>query len=260
MSLKILEAKYGFGMSAIDVSNILISLINNNELYISKRMNLNILFTDPYPNHCKTLNIKYSYDDNEYMIVYNEKKSKLVESVFIFNRNFMYNSIDGLSKNDSLFINFIVRKYSRCNFLFFGNIDMFKNIKKINKLGTTILIGDSKENIEFNNLDLFSIDYNSQRKDWDELLHNKEKLLLNLPKNILDIKWDIIFLAGPKGYSEKCTGRMKSIFTASKLINKNTNIVILDIHRKIEKLYSEVYIESQFEFKKYIGSILSWHY
>ena len=53
MILTILDAKYGNETKTIDVSNILNKMILENQLYISKKINLNWLFTDPCPNHKK---------------------------------------------------------------------------------------------------------------------------------------------------------------------------------------------------------------
>jgi len=259
MILKILDAKYGHGSKNIDVSNILNTMISKNQLYISKKTNLNMLFTDPCPNYKKSLHIKYSYNGNNYEGNYNENRSKLNESIFLFNRDFKYQPINSLSSNDSIFINYLVNKNKNCNFLLFGDIDLYENIKTINNLGNIVLITDSKKDFN-NNPCIIHVDYNTKCKDWDKLLHDTEKLNLNLPDIVKNINWDIIFIAGPKGYDRKCPGRMKSIYNASRFIGRGTNVIILDSHRKIEKIYTEIYIEKHFVSKKYIGSIMSWYY
>ena len=78
---------YGNETKTIDVSNILNKMILENQLYISKKINLNWLFTDPCPNHKKSLKIKFSYGNIDYNSEFKENRSKLNESVFIFDLN-----------------------------------------------------------------------------------------------------------------------------------------------------------------------------
>jgi glucuronoxylan 4-O-methyltransferase len=77
------------------------------------------------------------------------------------------------------------------------------------------------------------------------LIHNNQKeLLLNLPIEIMEMKWDIIFVDGPEGWSDEKPGRMKSIFTAAQLAHqsKDCYVFVHDCDRPVEAIYSRVFL------------------
>ena len=130
MILTILDAKYGNETKTIDVSNILNKMILENQLYISKKINLNWLFTDPCPNHKKSLKIKFSYGNIDYNSEFKENRSKLNESVFIFDPRFKHYPVKNLSFNDSMFINFLIKK-KRLVIFYFLVILIYTIVSKI---------------------------------------------------------------------------------------------------------------------------------
>jgi glucuronoxylan 4-O-methyltransferase len=136
-----------------------------------------------------------------------------------------------------------------CNLLIFGLGNDSSFWLKLNQGGKTVFIEDNKQwfdaitkKVSVNNAVL--VNYNSTRKDYLTLLKQPEQLEIGLPSHILNTKWDIIFVDGPSGYNDNTPGRMKSIYTASKLayLSGNTYVFVHDCDRKVEKLYCDSFL------------------
>ncbi len=91
-------------------------------------------------------------------------------------------------------------------------------------------------------LKAYKMDYDTKRSEWKELLNHPEKLMLELPQEIAGTKWDAIFVDGPAGHDDEAPGRMKSIFTASKIIKNGGDVFIHDAEREVEKNYAARYL------------------
>ena len=142
----------------------------------------------------------------------------------------------------------IIKQKSSCNVLVFGLGEDSYLWKSANKEGKTIFIENIKSWADrFSDLDIEIVNYKTTVLDYPNNL-NERKLLLDLPEYIKNIKWDIIIIDSPVGHNPPCIegqcklcsptnpapGRMSSIFTASKLVHKNSIIIIDDINREIE--------------------------
>lgn len=164
-----------------------------------------------------------------------------------------------MSKTQYLAIIDIVKKKTPCNFLVFGLGNDSYLWDKMNTGGKTVFIEDNEEWIKkFKNLSILTYKYDTEIKNWKELINQEEKLLMNdLPENILSTNWDLIIVDGPVGHPYPCIrqkrgrcdlcpcpGRMKSIFTASKLC-KNGIIIVDDYSREVEKEYTKKFINTK---------------
>lgn len=137
------------------------------------------------------------------------------------------------------------------NFLVFGTGYDSDLWRLVNRNGKTIFLENLEEWIPKNSEDVVKVDYNTVREDYQGLLLEQEKLEMKcLPESIANEKWDIIFVDSPTGYSKKCPGRMQSIYTASKLANKDTLVYIHDCNRKVEDTYSKHFFEIDKQFTK----------
>jgi len=260
--LEIIEALYGINDVYKNVTDKIISLVNNDWLYISKYYNLNYLLSDPLPGKEKELIIKYRCENDIIIKKYKEYKSHLSESVniVILPKNIM-NFILNINWNIDIslleFISWSILPYNECKLLIFSNKKEDLNWFKINSRGYTKIITTNKsfsdEHVEY-------INYNTKLKCWKNIIHDTDKLYLNLSESIMKSKWDIIIINGPEGYSNKCIGRMKSIYMASIIGDSNTHIFMNDNHRELEQKYSQKYLDLKYLKKKYIGSIFTYYY
>ena len=75
-------------------------------------------------------------------------------------------------------------------------------------------------------------------------------LEMDLPQQVLDTTWDVIFVDGPPGNKKRSHGRMQSIYTAYKLANKNTEIFVHDCNRPVEDTYTKHFFEIEKQLKK----------
>lgn len=120
-----------------------------------------------------------------------------------------------------------------------------------NKNGITIFLENNIKWIE-NNDDTLLIKYTSKIADADYILNqyrsnNLDLLYIDLPNIVINTKWDCIFVDSPEGWSNKCPGRMQSIYAASKLAGNDTDIFIHDCDRYVEDLFSREFFK--FEIK-----------
>lgn len=96
--------------------------------------------------------------------------------------------------------------------------------------------------------------YNHCAKDHQ----NIEVSNINLPDNIVNREWDIIFVDAPLGgYDSETnlsnsigTGRMGSIYTAHLCIRENNVIIVDDYNRIIERTWADKYIKPYYKHNK----------
>lgn len=143
-----------------------------------------------------------------------------------------------------------IRSKSRCRLLVFGlgNDSLFWS--SINQGGQTIFLEDNQYWFDLilrkhKNLNAFLVDYNSQRTQWQDLLHSPELLDLELPDAVRKKNWDVILVDAPAGYADLSPGRMKSIYLASKLSCDGSDIFVDDCDREIENIYSTHYLNDK---------------
>ncbi len=141
-----------------------------------------------------------------------------------------------------------------CNMLVFG-IGRDSNLWiKINDQGITVFLEDNpiwfdRISREIPHINAYFVTYNTQRNQWLELLNRniEAELLLELPKEITENKWDIIFVDAPEGWSDEKPGRMKSIFTAAKLAHSSRDCAVFvhDCDRQVEAIYSKKFLHPE---------------
>lgn len=139
---------------------------------------------------------------------------------------------------------------SPCNFLVFGLGEDALAWKEINEGGRTAFLEDDRDWIgQFSDKDLeiYPVEYNTRAQDHHMIGFESDKLEMELPEEILDTKWDIIFVDGPLGHNPprpyKGPGRMKSIHAAYNLLKDGGTCVVDDMGREIERKYSFHYFD-----------------
>ncbi|MCG8314752.1 MAG: hypothetical protein MI976_16205 [Pseudomonadales bacterium] len=141
-----------------------------------------------------------------------------------------------------------------CNYLVWGvgNDSLLQKLS--NPGGKTVFIEDNEDWIKqilekWNDLNINKVEYGTTPKQWKKLLNKPNKLLMDLPKEIMSETWDVIFVDAPSG---KHTGRMKSIYTASVLAKKaaKADVFLHDSQREIETAYANKYLKKRRLVKK----------
>lgn len=128
------------------------------------------------------------------------------------------------------------------NFLVFGCGHDSNLWRYANKNGCTIFLESNPDWI-WDPKDTFLVNYNTTLgKSKSLLLEYKskryEKLYMDMPKDVLNTKWNSIFVDAPPGGSKKHPGRMQSIFMAKQLSSEGTNVFIHDCDRLVEDTWS----------------------
>lgn len=64
--------------------------------------------------------------------------------------------------------------------------------------------------------------------------------LTDLPREVYEVKWDVVVVDGPRGDSPQAPGRMATIYSAAIIAREGntTDVVVHDTDRMIEKWYS----------------------
>lgn len=121
-----------------------------------------------------------------------------------------------------------------------------------NNNGKTIFLEHNKKWIKQNDDDVYKVNYGTKLKEADRLLDKYrstkdfEMLKLELPEFVWNINWDIIVVDAPTGVKDGHPGRMKSIFTASLLSKKDTDVFVHDCDRRVEDLYTREFFGNSF--------------
>ena len=150
-----------------------------------------------------------------------------------------------MTYNQYLYCAMLTKVLSPCNFLVFGLGEDSPLWQKINKNGRTVFLEDDTDWIrQFDDqeLEIYSVEYNTKAKDHEQIGFDADKLKMNLPETIRETEWDFILVDGPLGHNPprpyKGPGRMQSIFTAYELLKEGGICIVDDAARHIESTYS----------------------
>lgn len=143
---------------------------------------------------------------------------------------------------------------SPCNFLIFGLGYDSPVWIEANKGGRTSFIENIRYWIRVNKklrnelVKMFFVKYSTKLEQWKNIIDNTKKLQMSLPQEIIETKWDIIFIDGPQGFKKGTPGRMQSIYASSLLAKKHfgsTDIFVHDINRPVESEYTAKYLKNE---------------
>lgn len=122
---------------------------------------------------------------------------------------------------------------------------------EFNQGGKTIFLENDEEwfnEIVYRNpkADAYKVDYPNDITQWESLLEKPSDLKMNLPEEVMNIEWDVIFVDAPQGWKHEASlpGRMSSIYMASQLVKEDGFIFVHDVEREVEKAYAEKYLGS----------------
>jgi glucuronoxylan 4-O-methyltransferase len=129
------------------------------------------------------------------------------------------------------------------NFLVFGTGHDTPLWRYTNSKGKTLFLENIVKWIKSEDTDVIKVAYTTKRAQYKELLEEYrqgkyDRLVMDLPRVVLDTQWDCIFVDSPVGTTDKKPGRMQSIYMASVLANSNTEIFVHDCDRTVEDVYT----------------------
>lgn len=119
--------------------------------------------------------------------------------------------------------------------------------EKVNHHGHTAFIEDDPEWAErararLQRAQVHLVRYETQRRFWRELLDDEDRLVMELPGDVLDRHWDVIIVDAPAGFDDTTPGRMKSIYAASRLARSGTSVFVHDCERQVEDAFASKYL------------------
>ncbi|MCO5563586.1 hypothetical protein L7F22_017231 [Adiantum nelumboides] len=161
----------------------------------------------------------------------------------------------------------ILSRRGPCNFLIYGLGFDSPLWQALNHGGRTVFLEEDPSWIaqmtEANpSLEVYAVNYTTTLSDADDLLayvqqnqdvcfpserdllHSKCKLVLkSLPDHLYGVKWDVIMIDAPRGYSPEFPGRMTAIYTSAlmsraALHDQSTDILVHDVDRPVESRFS----------------------
>jgi uncharacterized protein (TIGR01627 family) len=143
-----------------------------------------------------------------------------------------------------------IRAVAPCDLLIFGVGKDSGFWLDANEGGTTVFVEHEPEWIRMTReavpgIDIVQVSYDTRRPQWKSLMERRDRLFMtDVPNRVLDRNWDVIFVDSPQGGSRKRPGRMKSIYTASVLARRSTDVHVLvhDCHRPVESAYADRYL------------------
>lgn len=143
-----------------------------------------------------------------------------------------------------------IRTRAPCNLLVFGVGKDSRFWLEANAGGTTVFVEHEPEWIRVTRemvpgVDVVQVSYDTRRTQWKALMERWDRLFMeDLPNRILSTNWDVIFVDSPQGGSRKRPGRMKSIYSASVLARRSTDVDVLvhDCDRRVEATYADRYL------------------
>jgi len=105
-----------------------------------------------------------------------------------------------------LFVTKSILKEDHCKLLVFGLGYDTQLWKEINAEGRTAFIEDDEGwfgeiSTLFPDTEAHLVKYNLFHSQWKDVLDKPEKLYVELPKEIMDTEWDVIFVDAPRGTS-----------------------------------------------------------
>ncbi|KAE8721756.1 1-deoxy-D-xylulose 5-phosphate reductoisomerase [Hibiscus syriacus] len=169
-----------------------------------------------------------------------------------------------LTPKELMLVSNLITSKAPCNLLVFGLQSQYLDLASMNAGGITLFLEDdlyriSKIKSDSNRTRIYKVKYQVPAKKAYKLLKHARgnpacnpsinllqqsscKLALtDLPKQVYELKWDVVVVDGPIGDTPDAQGRMSTIYTASMLARaagNTTNVMVHDVHRTIEKWFS----------------------
>lgn len=140
----------------------------------------------------------------------------------------------------------IVRRPT-CALLVFGCGSDSLFWETVNRGGTTAFLEDNPKwagnaRAALKAATVHSVTYGTTLSEWRRLLDCPSQLVMELPVEVESRRWHVILVDGPTGHRITEPGRMKSIYTASRLVAPGGVVFVHDCERPAEQAFASRYL------------------
>jgi len=157
-----------------------------------------------------------------------------------------------LSQDEYRYVVDLILEKRGANVLVFGVGNDSRLWLAANRKGRTLFLEDSSTWLDkvirqVPAIEVTLVRYGTRRSQWREMLEGPPSdLEMKLPDEVWAIAWDIIFVDAPWGFNDICPGRMKSIYTASKIAScrAGIDVIVHDCDRELERAYCDRFLSS----------------
>lgn len=185
-----------------------------------------------------------------------------------------------IAEKEINFLYDLVSRKSPCNILVFGLVTQYSSqISTINRGGITVFLEDNPAKIKASNSTsntnstrIHRVEYQTVARDAYKILKHARQnqkdcyisdiastskhdhgnssrkckfmsLIAEVPKEVYEMKWDLVIVDGPDGDKPESPGRMAAIYIAGVLARRSkkkngTHVLVHDVDRMIEKWFS----------------------
>jgi hypothetical protein len=157
-----------------------------------------------------------------------------------------------LSIKEYTYLAEVIKERAPCNVLVFGLGNDSALWHQVNASGKTVFLEHNSQWYEkilsdHPYLICHFVQYHTKLRDWKILLnYDPTALTIDLPSEVMEIGWDLIFVDAPEGYEETKPGRMQSIYMASLLAQKgHAHVLVHDCDRPAEQAYCSRFLGDQ---------------
>lgn len=146
----------------------------------------------------------------------------------------------------------VVSGRAPCNLLVFGTGRDSSLWMETNAGGRTVFLEDVAKWVDFARekvpgIEIHEVRYRTIRAFWPLLKHFPGLLMMkDLPADVAETPWDVILVDAPRGSIWHRPGRMKSVYTASVLAERDapTDVLVHDCNRTVEREASDRFLGS----------------
>jgi glucuronoxylan 4-O-methyltransferase len=140
-----------------------------------------------------------------------------------------------------------VRSHPGCRLLVFGLGNDSAYWNAVNRGGHTVFLEDDADWLRtvldrHPELTAFAVRYTTKRTECQALLDQPERLRLDLPEAVGEVRWDVILVDAPAGWHDNAPGRMQSIVAAARLAAPGGDVFVHDCHREVERVYCDRFL------------------
>ncbi|CAK9170280.1 unnamed protein product [Ilex paraguariensis] len=171
---------------------------------------------------------------------------------------------NALTEKELRFLSDLISNRAPCNLLVFGLEQQYMDLSSLNAGGITIFLEDNSDKLSTiksnsNSSRVYKVEYPTPAREAYKLLKHARKnpgcspntglleaslkcklALKELPKEVVELRWDVVVVDGPSGDGPEAPGRMAVIYSAGILARSGnlTDVVVHDVDRMIEKWFS----------------------
>lgn len=152
-----------------------------------------------------------------------------------------------------------IRRRGACRLLIFGFGNDSPFYHEINAGGRTVFLEDDPQwfnaiTTKYPKLEAYRISYKTRRGDWKRYLEAPNSFATELPPDVAAIKWDVIFVDAPAGFTDDQPGRMDSIRLGASLVQSQGDVFVHDCEREVERTFSTHFLKAE-NLKEEVGNL-----